>query len=199
MFTTVMIVIILMLTPAVTYAQGLMGTNDHTALEESEGKEIWKKMQAKQLTCNTLSDEDYQALGEYVMGQSIGDTQKHALMNQMMSTMMGEEAEKRMHITIGKRFSDCETPASYPQNSWGFMPMMWMMGYGGWNGLGLFGWIPMLLFWMLLILGVVALVCYLGRLGQHDSGKTPLEILKERYAKGEIDKKEFEQMKKDLV
>lgn len=79
-----------------------------------------------------------------------------------------------------------------------------MMGYGGWNnmtdgnGFGILGWIPMLLFWVLLILGVVALLRYLGRSGQHDSGKTPLEILKERYAKGEIDKKEFEQMKKDL-
>ena len=77
------------------------------------------------------------------------------------------------------------------------------MGYGwnnmmGWNGFGLLGWVPMLLFWVLLILGVVALIRYLGRSGQQPDGKTPLEILKERYAKSEVDKKEFEQMKKDL-
>ena len=95
------------------------------------------------------------------------------------------------------------------------MPMMWMMGgggnpmmgyggwnnmMGGWNGFGLLGWIPMLLFWVLLILGVVGLIRYLGGSGRRsDERRSPLDMLKERYAKGEIDKKEFEQMKKDLA
>ena len=83
------------------------------------------------------------------------------------------------------------------------MPMMWMMGGGGnpmMGGFGLLGWIPMLIFWALLILGVVALFRYLGGSGRSgDKGRSPLDILKERYAKGEIDKKEFEQMKKDIT
>ena len=221
-FLTAIILVTLLLAPSPTFAQGMMGnwtsspssaiSDDHTAKEEAEGKEVWKKLQAKQLECKDLTDDNYAVLGEYFMGQSVGDTQRHALMNQMMTNMMGKEGEEQMHIVLGKRLSGCDTSAQLPQSGVGFMPMMWMMGgggnpmmgtgwgnmMGGWNGFGILGWIPMLLFWILLILGVVALIRYLGRSGQQRDSKTPLEILKERYAKGEIDKNEFEGMKKDL-
>ena len=206
---------ILLVTPSIAFAQGMMGnwgsspssaiSDDHTAREEAEGKEIREKLQAKQTECKNLTNDDYQSLGEYFMGQSIGNTQRHAFMNQMMTNMMGEDGEKQMHIVMGKRLSSCDTKVSYPQNSWGIMPMMWMMGgggnpmmgYGGWGGFG-FGCFFMIIFWILIILGVVALVRYLRGSKQIDSSKAPLDILKERYAKGEINKKEFEEMKKDL-
>lgn len=77
-----------------------------------------------------------------------------------------------------------------------------MMGYG-FPVFGGFGWIFMVLFWGLVIWGIVSLVR--GNLGNghtHCGGtheKSVLDILKERYAKGEIDKEEFESKKKDLI
>ena len=64
-----------------------------------------------------------------------------------------------------------------------------------------FGMIGVVLFWVLVILGIVVLVRRVGG-SSASSGpppsKTALDILKERYARGEIDKQEFEERKRDL-
>ncbi len=70
-----------------------------------------------------------------------------------------------------------------------------MFGGGMW-----FGW----LFW-LIIIGVIiwAVIQFTNKTQSQGSSsavtKSPMEILKERYAKGEITKEQFEQMKKDLL
>lgn len=72
--------------------------------------------------------------------------------------------------------------------------MMHWNGYG-W-GMGIGGWFLMILFWVLIILAVI----YIARAVSNgrQKGETALDILKKRYAKGEISKEEFERMKDDL-
>jgi putative membrane protein len=67
------------------------------------------------------------------------------------------------------------------------------MGWG-WIGLGV---VHMALFWILVIVGIVALVKWLGG-GPSDGASRALDILGERYAKGELTREQFEQMKREL-
>ena len=76
--------------------------------------------------------------------------------------------------------------------------MMDNFGWGGFMGMG----IGMVIFWGLVIWGVVLLVRGLvsaGGGGESSRQDSALEILKRRYARGEISKEEFEEKKKDLL
>jgi len=88
------------------------------------------------------------------------------------------------------------------------MPGGGMMGWGGLGGyggygMGIVGWLFMLVFWGLIIAGLVLLIRWLWDRGSTSAGsgggETPLEILKRRYARGEISKEEFDRMKQDLA
>ncbi len=74
------------------------------------------------------------------------------------------------------------------------------MGDWGWGvGFGL-GWIFPILFWVLIIWLVITLVRSRGDVtgGSQHKNDDALDILRKRYASGEITKEQFEQMKKDL-
>lgn len=68
------------------------------------------------------------------------------------------------------------------------------MAGGGWG----FGWLGMIVFWALIILVFVALVKWLSARNGPASEVTPLQVLKQRYARGEIDEKEYERKKHNL-
>ncbi len=74
-----------------------------------------------------------------------------------------------------------------------------MMGFG--FGGGILGGLMMILFWVIVIMAGLAFLRWLT----HDlasntgSSKTAMDILKEKYAKGEITKEEFETKKKDIM
>lgn len=75
-----------------------------------------------------------------------------------------------------------------------------MMGWG--YGMGWFWPVLMTVFWIALIAGIVFLIRWLvvsTRTREHGGfGESAIEILKKRYARGEITKGEFESMKKDI-
>ena len=71
-----------------------------------------------------------------------------------------------------------------------------MTGEYGWFGHG-FGGLFMVLVWVLVIAGVVALIKWLGS-SSTQRGETSLAILKASYARGEIKKQEYERMRREL-
>lgn len=81
---------------------------------------------------------------------------------------------------------------------------MWnnMMNWGcGAGGAGMFGAVH-LLWWVVIIVGAAILVRWLlsvGRAKNESAEDRALVILRERFARGEIDKTEFDTRKRDLT
>ena len=72
--------------------------------------------------------------------------------------------------------------------------MMYGWGHQGWGvGMWIVMGIAMVIFWAIVIFGIVALVRYLGH--SHDASSTPTldpeAILRERFARGEVDEEQF--------
>ena len=75
---------------------------------------------------------------------------------------------------------------------WGMHPVWW-----GALGFGMM--LVMLLFWVLVIVGLVVGIRWLFRQGKELRSDSDLEILRQRYARGEVNKDEFEAKKRDLM
>jgi len=75
---------------------------------------------------------------------------------------------------------------------------------GGWGHMMGYGWYGGGLMWVILIIVAVVVIYFVlnrskhgGTLGNPDR-ESPMDILKKRYAKGEITKEEFDKLKKDM-
>jgi putative membrane protein len=72
-----------------------------------------------------------------------------------------------------------------------------MMYYGG----GWIGWTFMSIFWLVLLILMIWILVRLmstNRTGRDSTSDAALDILKQRYARGEINSEEFQRMKRDL-
>ena len=114
--------------------------------DQDAGQTIYQELQNGQVTCQQLTDDDFNKLGDYFMWKSLGSTQAHAVMDNRMTLMMGEQRNTQMHIILGKRGSGCFSNLTVPSNTPSFMMGMTnnanvseggvknMMGNWGWNG-----------------------------------------------------------------
>ena len=175
---------------------------------------------------NRVSDEHLEELGEALMDTMHPNEREHELMDQMMGGE-GSESLEYMHRMIGYRYlsGDFRTgvdPLMGPGaggSGFGMMGNMPMMGWGmhdrrGSGGFGSFSGAMMGGFWPFLIWRIVMWIVVLGVIGvivwlivrtqkQQGSrgglqGESPLDIVKRRYARGEITREEFENLKRDL-
>jgi putative membrane protein len=203
---------------------GLPSTSQaSTASEERAGARISGAVENGDRTCAQLDRDDFEQVGDFVMGRMAGSTASHEQMDSLMKRMMGASATEGMHIVMGRRFTGCgrgQVPGA-------FSAMMGMVGGGGGgagmmgrydgdggfgsmmgnlrtaaatdegNGdLGAAGWAMVAIMAVLLVLAGTAL--WLWRPANRTRHASAISILSERYARGEIDADDFERRRRAL-
>lgn len=171
----------------------------------------------ERIDCGKVTDKQLEELGEAVMNIMHPDPRKHKWMDEMMGGE-GSSSLEAMHRMMGARYLECyyegKIGGMMPGMMGGMMGPGMMMGrdmmgdpgpyrtWGRGHGMMYFGYGGVIMFIILLILiGVIIwIVISYGRKKEYigPAKETPLEILRKRYAKGEITKDEFEKMKRDL-
>ena len=145
--------------------------------------------------CDKLTDEQLESIGDYYMEQ-MHPGEAHEMMDQMMGGE-GSESLRQVHINMAKRLY-CNEDVGGMMGG-GMMNMMGsgMMGnypaYYGYNNF----WNML---WLVFLIGAIVLIVWLiyKFTKKREESETPINILQKRYAKGEISKKQFEEMKKEL-
>lgn len=195
--------------------------NASVAGDERAGAAILAAVEAGKQDCSSLSTADFERVGDYVMGRMLGSASAHESADRVMSEMMGERLEQSAHVVMGRRFTRCGGTDDDP----GFNGMMGMMGglYAGGSG-GMMGggygagpggmmgetrfgiagdddWdgaeIAMVALMGLLLLGLVAgLMAW--KPWRPSATVSPLDELRARLARGEIEPDEFESRRQAL-
>ena len=126
----------------------------------------------------------------------------HEMMDQMMGGE-GSESLKQVHINMAKRLYCNEDVGGMMGGG-----MMNMMMGNNMMGSGMMGNYPTYygynsfwnILWLILLIGAIVLIVWLiyKLTKKREESETPISILQKRYAKGEVSKKQFEEMKKVL-
>ena len=166
------------------------------AIVPSYGAEDFSK--AKQIIgaetpCSQLADEQLEDIGEYYMEQ-MHPGEAHKLMHKMMGLEEGSKVEEQFHINMAKRSYCGENIGTFGgmmgRGMMGNYPAYYNYGYSSfWNGL-----------WIIFLIGAITFVIWIiyKLTRKAKEPETPINILQRRYAKGEISKKQFEDMKNEI-
>ncbi len=200
-----------LLTPAVVSAQAMMGqsyTSNSGLSDTQKGETVYNNLQNKQTTCGQLSNIDFDELGDFYMSRMMGSS-SDGVMDQQIVRYMGNTANTQMHIALAKRLSGCNPNAIYPASASNYAPVAGMTGMispgsmmsGYWNHMGNFdnsSWTgtDTTLTVLLVLSSSLALFAWLHPRNQ--SSTSPQDMLKQRYAKGELGQKDYEEQLKDL-
>lgn len=184
---------------------------------ESVMQEIQKSQNVtdvKQIDIEKVTPDQLDQLGDVVMGKLIGDNERHEWMDGMIGGD-GSEPLKNYHMNLGysylkgeplnlqsmmmggQYFRDGNDSNRYSEyGMMGFGKGYGMM-YSPWYGIG-----GVMMGLLILILVGGAVFLFTRKTVGNSPGyrsNTALDILKHRYAKGEITHDEFEVIKKNLV
>ena len=149
------------------------------------------------VSCDELTEDQLEMIGDYYMEQ-MHPGEIHEIMDERMGGE-GSDSLRQVHINMARNFY-CGEYGAMPI---GMMNVMMnrggnnMMGYYGspygWWGFGWFGMVMMILFWVVIIWLIVWAIKHFT------TGKeSPLDILEKRFARGEISKKEYSEMKREM-
>ncbi len=141
----------------------------------------------RQIDVGKVPEALLEELGDSVMSLRHPNEQVHEAMDGMMGGE-GSESLKAAHSRMGLGYLYSLTRKG------GFGMGNGMMGFGYGGIMGIEGWIFPLVFLILVGVGIYFLI----KNQRNDLEQSPLEIAKERYAKGEISEEEFGKIKKNL-
>ena len=173
------------------------------------------------LECKKVTDSQFEALGEAVMAFVYPGPDERS-MAERMAGGRGSQSLKLVYRQMGAHYLGCFggprrfalTPGAPWNDVWSDPPEGFLgtgaAAYSAGRGQPYYGrggsmshfWFGGFFMWIVIILAI-GLVIYLivaaGKpRGGPPAGETPLDILKKRYARGEISREEFDRMKKDL-